>query len=119
MERMVANRTRNYGGTNPWQFGNRSCRWGGLFEWTGCIQVIVWGLYVWLALWQTSWGTCYCFQKFSPMQATIVAMNSRNEHVVTTTKKPKSIRGAKFTIVSCTLFLPTKFVEVPIVVVST
>jgi hypothetical protein len=53
------------------------------------------------------------------MQATIVAMNSRNEHVVTTTKKPKSIRGAKFTIVSCTLFLPTKFVEVPIVVVST
>jgi len=37
MERMVANNTRDYGGTNLGQFGNYLCRWGGLLEQTRCI----------------------------------------------------------------------------------
>jgi hypothetical protein len=46
-------------------------------------------------------------QKFSPMQATIIAMSSWNEHVITTIEKLESIRGAELTIISCTLFFPT------------
>ncbi len=56
-------------------------------------------------------------QKFSPMEATIIATSSQSEHVVTTIDKPKSIKGrAKLTIVSCTLSLPIESMEVPIVV---
>jgi hypothetical protein len=57
-------------------------------------------------------------QKNSPIKVTIATMSSRNEHVITTTKILKLIRGAEPTIVSCTLFLPTNFVEVHVVVVS-
>jgi hypothetical protein len=47
------------------------------------------------------------FYKFSFVQAAIVVTSFQNEHVVTTTKKPKPIRGkTKLAIVSCTSSLP-------------
>ncbi len=59
-------------------------------------------------------------QKFSPMQASIVVTSFRSEHVVTTIKEPKPIRrGTKLAIIFCTLSLPIKYVEVPIVTIST
>jgi hypothetical protein len=59
------------------------------------------------------------FQKISHVQAVVVATSSQNEHVVNAIEKHEPIRGAKLTIVSCTLPLPTKLVEAPIVIVST
>jgi hypothetical protein len=51
--------------------------------------------------------------------ATIVT-SSQNEHVVITIEEPEPIRGrTKLAIVSCILPLPTKYVEVFVVVVST
>jgi hypothetical protein len=59
------------------------------------------------------------FQKLSPMQATIVATSYRNEFVVITNEEPKPIRGrTEMAIISYTLPLPTKLVEVPIVIIS-
>jgi hypothetical protein len=47
-------------------------------------------------------------------------MSSHNEPIVITIEELEPIRGgAKLTTVSCTFFLPTKYMEVPIVVVST
>ncbi len=46
-------------------------------------------------------------------------MNFWNEHVVTTTEEPESIKGGiELAIISCILFLPTKFVEVLVVIVN-
>ncbi len=54
------------------------------------------------------------------MQASIVVTSFRNEHVVTITKEPKQIRGGvELAIISCTLYLPIEYVEVPIVTIST
>jgi hypothetical protein len=47
MEGIVANNIGDYGRTNPRQFGDSSCKWRSLLEWTGCIPVIVWWLYIW------------------------------------------------------------------------
>jgi hypothetical protein len=42
----------------------------------------------------------------------------QSELVVTTTKDPEPIRGGtKLAIISCTLSLPTKYMEVPIVTI--
>ncbi len=62
----------------------------------------------------------HVFQKLSPMQVAARATSSQNELIVTTSEEPKPIDGgAKLAIVSCTLPLPTKLVEIPIVVVNT
>jgi hypothetical protein len=54
------------------------------------------------------------------MQVTTIAISFQNELVVTTTEEPEPIQGgAKLAIVSCTLSLPTKPVEVLATVVST
>ncbi len=54
------------------------------------------------------------------MQATIVATSSWNEFVVIPNEEPEPIRRrTKMAIISYTLPLPTKPVEVPIVIVST
>jgi hypothetical protein len=54
------------------------------------------------------------------VQATIIATTSRSELVINTTKELEPIRGgAELAIVSCTLSLPTKYMEVPIVIIST
>jgi len=51
--------------------------------------------------------------------ATIVVTSFQSEHVVITTKELKPIRGGvELPIVSCTLFLPTKSMEVHVIVVS-
>jgi hypothetical protein len=56
----------------------------------------------------------------SHVQATTVAMSSQSEHVVTTTEEFEPIRrGAKLAIVSCTLPLATKPMEISVVVVNT
>ncbi len=53
------------------------------------------------------------------MQPTFAGLSSQSELVITITKELVPIRrGAKITIVFCTLFLPTKLVEVFVVVVS-
>jgi hypothetical protein len=57
--------------------------------------------------------------KFSHVQLAFVVVNFRSEPLVATTKELEQIRGVKPTIVSCTLPLPTKFMEVLVVVVST
>jgi len=57
--------------------------------------------------------------KFSLVQASIVATSFQSEHVVTTTKEPKPIKGVELAIISCTLYLPIEYVEVPIVTIST
>jgi hypothetical protein len=60
------------------------------------------------------------FHKFSHVQATTVVTSSPSELVVTTIENFEPIRGgAKLTIVSCTLPLPTKLMEVFFVVVNT
>jgi hypothetical protein len=59
------------------------------------------------------------FQKNPHVQVVVVVISSQNEHVVTTIKEHEPIKGAKLTIVSCTLPLPTKHVETPILIVST
>jgi hypothetical protein len=42
-----------------------------------------------------------------------------NEHVVTTIKEPEPIRGgAELAIISCTMCLPTEYVEIPIVTIN-
>ncbi len=54
-----------------------------------------------------------------PMQAATPDTNSRSEPIVTTIEELEPIRGgAKLTIVSCTLSLPIKSMEVLVVVVS-
>ncbi len=51
------------------------------------------------------------------MWSTIMATSSWSEHVVTSTKEPKPIRGgAKLAIVPYTLLLPIEPMEVPIVI---
>jgi hypothetical protein len=53
------------------------------------------------------------------MQPTFAGLSSQSELVITITKELVPIRrGAKITIVSCTLFLPIKRVEVFVVVVN-
>ncbi len=47
MERVVANYIKDYERVDLRQFGDHSCEWGCLLEWTGCILVTSWGLYVW------------------------------------------------------------------------
>jgi hypothetical protein len=60
------------------------------------------------------------FQKNSLVQAAIVATSFQSEHVVTTIEELEPIRGGtKLAIVSCTLPLPIKFMEVIVVVVCT
>jgi hypothetical protein len=44
MEGMVANYTRDYGGTNLRKFGDCLCIWQNLIEWTSCILVTIWRL---------------------------------------------------------------------------
>ncbi len=64
--------------------------------------------------------TCYCFLKNSHVQVTTVATSSWNEPVIITTEEPKPIRGGiELAIVSYTLPLPIKSMEIPIVVVNT
>ncbi len=54
------------------------------------------------------------------MQASIVATSIWNELIVTTIKEPKPIKGGtKLAIISYTLSLPTNYVEIPIVTIST
>jgi hypothetical protein len=58
-------------------------------------------------------------KKKSLVWATIVVTSFQSEHVVITTKELKPIRGGvELPIVSCTLFLPTKSMEVHVIVVS-
>ncbi len=53
------------------------------------------------------------------MQVAIVVTSFWSKPIVTTTEEPKPIRGGtKLAIFSCTLLLPIKLVEVPIVVVN-
>lgn len=59
-------------------------------------------------------------QRILPMQPTFALLSSRFELVTNTTKEPIPIRGGvKITTVSYTFFMPTKLVEVCVVVVST
>jgi hypothetical protein len=59
------------------------------------------------------------FHKGSRMQSSVVATSSQSELVVTTTEKLEPIKGGiELAIVSCTSHLPTKPMEVPIVVIS-
>jgi len=55
------------------------------------------------------------------VQTSIITTSFRNELVVTTIKEPKPIRGGaeQVAIISCTLSLPRKYVEIPIVTIST
>jgi hypothetical protein len=60
------------------------------------------------------------FQKNSPMQTTNVATSSQSKLVVIINEEPKPIKGGiKMAIISYTLPLPTKPVEIPIVTVNT
>jgi hypothetical protein len=45
MEGLVANRIKDYKKIDPGQFGNNSCKWRSLLEWTSCILITIWGLY--------------------------------------------------------------------------
>jgi hypothetical protein len=45
-------------------------------------------------------------------------MNSWSELITTTIEEPEHIKGVKPTIVSYTLFLPTKIMEVPSVAIN-
>ncbi len=59
-------------------------------------------------------------QRILHVQPTFASLSYQSELVTATTKKPIPIRGgAKITTISCTLFLPTKLVEVLVVVIST
>jgi len=54
------------------------------------------------------------------MQVTVIPTSSQNKLVVTTTEEPEPISGVKkLAIISCTLPLPTKLVEILVLVVNT
>jgi hypothetical protein len=119
MEGMVANHTWDYKRTNLRQFGDNLCGWKILFECTSCTSVIVWRLNIWPVHWQTSWGTCYCFPKRFTCASMIAIMSFWNEPIVITIKELELIReGVELAIVSYTLSLPTKSMEIHVVVVN-
>jgi hypothetical protein len=64
MEGMLASKIGDYKRIDPRQFGNSSCRWRSLHEWTSCLSIIVWWLYIWSATitytisYTRDWGRC-------------------------------------------------------------
>ncbi len=55
------------------------------------------------------------------VEVTTATMSSQSVHVIITREELKSIKGGvhELAIVSCTLFLPIKSMEVPIIIVNT
>ncbi len=88
MERMVANRTRNYGNIDPRQVGDNLCIWISLLERIGYVSITIWWLYIWLVYGKLVEVPITIFKKFSLMQVATIVTSFWNEPIVITIEEP-------------------------------